>query len=67
MFYQNQKRAPILTIFVGGNHEATNYLRDLYYGGWAAENIYFLGASGVINVYSNELQRKFRLLKVMRL
>ncbi len=34
---------------VGGNHEAANYLWELYYGGWAAPNIYFLGYAGVIN------------------
>lgn len=39
-----------MTLFVGGNHEASNLLRDLYYGGWVAENIYYLGASGVVNV-----------------
>jgi len=39
-----------LTVFIGGNHEASNYLRELYYGGWAAENIYFLGASGVVDL-----------------
>ncbi|RYG64913.1 hypothetical protein EON64_13020 [archaeon] len=27
------KTAPVLTIFVGGNHEASNVLQDLYYGG----------------------------------
>ena len=37
-------------MFVGGNHEASNYLRELYYGGFAAENIYFLGASSVVQV-----------------
>jgi hypothetical protein len=31
---------------VGGNHEASNYLRELFYGGWAAPNIYFLGFAG---------------------
>ena len=41
---------PILTIFIGGNHEASNYLREMFYGGWAAPNIYFLGSSGVIDV-----------------
>lgn len=46
--------APILTLFVGGNHEASNLLRDLYYGGWVAENIYYLGASGVVNVRKGE-------------
>jgi len=49
-YYSGNKTAPVLTIFVGGNHEAMNYLKDLYYGGWVAENIYFLGYSGVINI-----------------
>jgi len=34
---------------VGGNHEASNYLWELYYGGWTAPNIYYLGHAGVIN------------------
>lgn len=42
--------APILTIFIGGNHEATNYLQELAYGGWVAPNIYYLGYAGVIKV-----------------
>ena len=33
---------------VGGNHEAANYLWELYYGGWAAPSIYFLGFSGCV-------------------
>ena len=37
-------------MFIGGNHEASNYLRELHYGGWAAHNIYFLGVSGVVNI-----------------
>jgi lariat debranching enzyme len=41
-------------VFIGGNHEASNYLRELYYGGFAAENIYFLGLSGVIRVSKGE-------------
>jgi lariat debranching enzyme len=49
-FYKREKVAPILTIFIGGNHEASNYLRDLYYGGWVSENIYYLGCSGVIDI-----------------
>ena len=39
-----------MTIFIGGNHEASNLLRDLYFGGWVAENIYYLGSSGVVKV-----------------
>lgn len=54
-YYQKKLTAPILTVFIGGNHEASNYLRELYYGGFAAPNIYFLGASSVINVCKGEV------------
>ncbi|XP_051139333.1 lariat debranching enzyme isoform X2 [Andrographis paniculata] len=47
-YYSGEKTAPFPTIFIGGNHEASNYLWELYYGGWAAPNIYFLGFAGVI-------------------
>lgn len=47
-YYAGQAVAPVPTIFIGGNHEASNYLWELYYGGWAAPNIYFLGFAGVI-------------------
>lgn len=49
-YYNGQKVAPILTIMIGGNHEASNYMRELYYGGWVAENIYYLGTAGVIDI-----------------
>lgn len=49
-YYSGAKRAPVLTIFIGGNHEGTNYLWELCHGGWVAENIYYLGHAGVINV-----------------
>ena len=42
-YYSGEKKAPILTIFIGGNHEASNYLQELPYGGWVAPNIYYLG------------------------
>ncbi|KAJ2612641.1 hypothetical protein H4S08_002608 [Coemansia sp. RSA 1365] len=47
-YYTGQRVAPVPTIFVGGNHEAGNHLRELYYGGWVAPNIYYMGNSGVI-------------------
>ncbi|CAL4944118.1 unnamed protein product [Urochloa decumbens] len=47
-YYSGQAVAPYPTIFIGGNHEASNYLWELYYGGWAAPNIYFLGFAGVV-------------------
>ena len=48
-YYSGQKLAPVLTLFVGGNHEASNFMQELFYGGWAAPNIYFMGFSGVVN------------------
>ncbi|CAL0319121.1 unnamed protein product [Lupinus luteus] len=47
-YYSGAEVAPYPTIFIGGNHEASNYLWELYYGGWVAPNIYFLGAAGVV-------------------
>ena len=45
-YYSGEKTAPILTLFIGGNHEASQPLRELHYGGWVAPNIYYLGAAG---------------------
>ncbi|KAJ1846563.1 lariat debranching enzyme [Coemansia sp. RSA 2708] len=47
-YYSGERSAPVPTIFVGGNHEASNHMRELYYGGWVAPNIYFMGNSGVV-------------------
>ena len=47
-YYSGKRTAPYLTIFVGGNHEASNHLFELYYGGWVAPNIYYLGAANVL-------------------
>lgn len=48
-YYLGKAKAPVLTIFIGGNHEASNYLFDLYHGGWVCPNIYFMGYSGVVH------------------
>ena len=48
-YYNGQKLAPIPTIFIGGNHEASNYLFELFHGGWVCPNIYYLGHCGVVN------------------
>lgn len=47
-YYLGEKEAPVLTVFVGGNHECLLYLRELQYGGWVAPNIYYLGHFGVV-------------------
>lgn len=49
-YYSGEKKAPLLTIVIGGNHEASNFLAELAYGGWLCENIYFMGYAGVVNV-----------------
>lgn len=42
--------APVLTIVIGGNHEASNYMFELHHGGWLAPNIYYLGTAGCVQV-----------------
>ncbi|WWC71734.1 uncharacterized protein I206_105692 [Kwoniella pini CBS 10737] len=49
-YYSGKKKAPVLTLVIGGNHEASNYMWELYHGGWLAENIYYLGAAGSVYV-----------------
>eukprot|EP01116_Phalansterium_solitarium_P020989 TRINITY_DN6379_c0_g1_i2.p1 TRINITY_DN6379_c0_g1~~TRINITY_DN6379_c0_g1_i2.p1 ORF type:complete len:499 (+),score=143.14 TRINITY_DN6379_c0_g1_i2:143-1639(+) len=47
-YYSGEKVAPVLTIFIGGNHEASNHLQDLTQGGWVAPNIYYMGLSSMV-------------------
>uniref|UniRef100_A0A0K0G1H4 Lariat debranching enzyme (inferred by orthology to a C. elegans protein) n=1 Tax=Strongyloides venezuelensis TaxID=75913 RepID=A0A0K0G1H4_STRVS len=47
-YYSGMEKAPYLTIFIGGNHEASSYLSELPYGGWVAPNIYYMGFSSVV-------------------
>jgi len=49
-YYSGARTAPYLTIFIGGNHEASNYMWELYYGGWAAPGIYYMGAANVVRL-----------------
>ncbi|KZO89748.1 Metallophos-domain-containing protein [Calocera viscosa TUFC12733] len=49
-YYTGEKKAPMLTIVIGGNHEASNYMWELYHGGWLAPNLYYLGSAGSVLV-----------------
>ncbi|KAH9923782.1 DBR1-domain-containing protein [Epithele typhae] len=49
-YYSGEAAAPILTVVIGGNHEASNYFWELYHGGWLAPKIYFLGHAGCVQV-----------------
>ncbi|EKD12216.1 uncharacterized protein L3040_000315 [Drepanopeziza brunnea f. sp. 'multigermtubi'] len=49
-YYSGATKAPYLTLFVGGNHEASSHLWELFYGGWVAPNIYYMGAASVVRL-----------------
>lgn len=49
-YYRGDRTAPYLTLFIGGNHEASAHLWELFHGGWVCPNIYYLGAAGVVRV-----------------
>jgi lariat debranching enzyme len=49
-YYGGKRKAPYLTIFIGGNHEASSHMWELYYGGWAAPNIFYMGAANVLRL-----------------
>ncbi|KAG8347667.1 hypothetical protein TRVL_01510 [Trypanosoma vivax] len=49
-YHRGEKRAPYLTLFVGGNHEDSDWLAEESYGGFLAPNIYYMGHSGVVIV-----------------
>eukprot|EP01053_Blabericola_migrator_P001472 Blabericola_migrator_1__1471@NODE_1388_length_4639_cov_45_054243_g334_i1_p1_GENE_NODE_1388_length_4639_cov_45_054243_g334_i1NODE_1388_length_4639_cov_45_054243_g334_i1_p1_ORF_typecomplete_len371_score33_67Metallophos/PF00149_28/0_00067DBR1/PF05011_13/0_19_NODE_1388_length_4639_cov_45_054243_g334_i134534565 len=47
-YYNGVREAPLLTLFIGGNHEASSFLHSLYFGGWVAPNMWYMGRSGVV-------------------
>ncbi|MEM4263542.1 MAG: metallophosphoesterase [Candidatus Woesearchaeota archaeon] len=44
------KRAPVFTVFIGGNHEAWGVLKKTNSGGFVCPNIYHLGRSNILSV-----------------
>ncbi len=49
-YASGRKKAPILTIFTNGNHEAWNVLAEHMLGGCVAKNIHYLGRGGTTTV-----------------
>ncbi|XP_003741328.1 lariat debranching enzyme [Galendromus occidentalis] len=49
-YYSGHLVAPVLTLVIGGNHEASSYFDELRYGGWLAPNIYYLGTAGCYRI-----------------
>ena len=62
-YYSGEKKAPYLTVFIGGNHEASNYLQELPYGGWVAPNIYYMGMISASIVRNMIYDHLFQMLK----
>ena len=47
-YHAGEKSFPAEVIFIGGNHEAYNWLETMPAGGYLGPNCYYLGRSGVI-------------------
>ncbi|KAI9226801.1 MAG: lariat debranching enzyme, C-terminal domain-containing protein [Piptocephalis tieghemiana] len=47
-YYAGRKKPLCPTIFIGGNHESSGALWELFHGGWVCPDIYYLGAAGVV-------------------
>uniref|UniRef100_A0A183CEW0 Metallophos domain-containing protein n=1 Tax=Globodera pallida TaxID=36090 RepID=A0A183CEW0_GLOPA len=47
-YYSGEKVAPVLTLFVGGNHESSGFMAELPNGGWVAPNIFYMGYASVV-------------------
>jgi lariat debranching enzyme len=54
-YYSGEKTAPILTIFIGGNHEASNHLLELY---CSAKYFVFLFSLFSFNLHSRKKVRR---------
>ena len=66
-YYSGEKTAPIPTLFIGGNHEASNYLWELYYGGYVAPNIYYVGReSSTLEICASGACREFTSFTITR-
>jgi lariat debranching enzyme len=49
-YWKGHRIPKCLTLFIGGNHEAAGHLRDMSFGGYASDKIFYLGSSGVFKV-----------------
>lgn len=49
-YHSGAATAPILTLYIGGNHECSNMHLSLPYGGFVAPNIYYLGFANTVRV-----------------
>jgi len=48
-YYAGKRKAPVPTLVIGGNHEASAHFQSMPYGGMIAPNMFFMGYAGVVN------------------
>ncbi|OHT02715.1 Lariat debranching enzyme [Tritrichomonas foetus] len=48
--YNGEKKIPRPTIVVGGNHESADFLHLLPFGGWLAEDVFYIGRAGSLSI-----------------
>ena len=51
-YYVGMAEAPVLTVVIGGNHEAVGYMQEMKLGGWLAPNIFYIGEAGIVRAGS---------------
>ena len=49
-FYKRERKIPRLTIVVGGNHESSDFLHLLPFGGWLAPDIFYTGRASSLRI-----------------
>lgn len=49
LYYKGKKEIPYLTLFIGGNHEASNVLDTFFNGGFLCKNLFYMGKTGIVN------------------
>lgn len=58
-YYSGELTAPLPTVFIGGNHEASNYLTELWHGGWVS-------IGGNLQTFSNFAQIPPKISQIFR-
>jgi hypothetical protein len=49
LFYEKKFTFPCLVIIIGGNHESNELFSKIPFGGFIAENIFYLGRAGIVD------------------
>ncbi|XXQ35269.1 Lariat debranching enzyme C-terminal domain-containing protein [Plasmodiophora brassicae] len=47
-YYTRELMAPTNVLFIGGEQEAYNFLMEMYFGGWVAPRVFYMGHAGCV-------------------